>query len=507
MADQVKLSGPDLMQGISSTELREGAMLLGHAEGEAVLLARSGGECFAIGATCTHYGGPLAEGLMVGDTVRCPLHHACFSLRTGEALRAPALEDVACWRVEEQDGRIFVRERRPKHEPPVADTDFENPERMVIVGGGAAGNAAAEMLRREGYDGHILLISDDAALPYDRPNLSKEYLAGEAPEEYVPLRSPEFYLDQEIDVVLRTRVTRLHISEKHVELSDGRSLAYDGLLLATGAEPVRLDVPGADQPWVKYLRSRADCDAIIAAAGSVRHVVVIGASFIGMEAAAALRQRKLDVTVVAPDERPMEKVLGPQLGDFMRSLHEAHGVTFHLGHHVAAIEKGRVRLDDGTAIQADLVIVGIGVRPRLALAEGAGLALDRGVAVNEYLETSAPGIFAAGDIARWPDALTGERIRIEHWVVAERQGQTAARNMLGRRERFTDVPFFWTRHYGLSIAYTGHAESWDTIDVDGSIEKRDCALTFRRGGKTLAVVTMGRGKAALEAAVALATQR
>ncbi|MBV8651923.1 MAG: FAD-dependent oxidoreductase [Alphaproteobacteria bacterium] len=505
MADPAERSGPDLTRGIAATDLTEGAMLLGHAGGEAVLLARLGGQCFAIGATCTHYSGPLAEGLMVGDTIRCPWHHACFSLRTGAALQAPALEDVACWRVEEQDGRVFVREKLPTALRPAADSDFETEGRMVIVGGGAAGNAAAEMLRREGYVGPVIMISDDAVEPYDRPNLSKDYLAGEAPAEYVPLRPPEFYRDNEIELLLNTRVTRLHPKEKHVDLSDGRSLGYDALLLATGAEPVRLEVPGADQAHVKYLRSRADCEAIIAAASGAKRVVVIGSSFIGMEVAAALHQRGLAIAVAAPDERPMARVLGPQLGDFLRKLHEEHGVVFHLRRHVQAIGKSEVRLDDGTTLPADLVIVGIGVHPRVGLAEAAGLALDRGIVVNAQLETSAPGIFAAGDIARWPDPLTGERIRVEHWVVAERQGQVAARNMMGRAEAFTAVPFFWTRQYGVSIDYVGHAETWDAIEIDGSLEQRNCALTFRRSGRRLAVATIGRNKTALEAEVALAT--
>jgi NADPH-dependent 2,4-dienoyl-CoA reductase/sulfur reductase-like enzyme/nitrite reductase/ring-hydroxylating ferredoxin subunit len=507
MADQAELSGPDLTRGIAAADLKEGAMLLGHAEGEAVLLARLDGQCFAIGATCTHYNGPLGEGLMVGDTVRCPWHHACFSLRTGAALHAPALEDVACWRVEEAGDRVFVREKLAKALRPVGDSDFETEGRMVIVGGGAAGNAAAEMLRREGYAGPVIMISDDEADPYDRPNLSKDYLAGEAPVEYVPLRPPEFYRDNEIEILLKTKVTRLHPKEKHVDLSDGRTLAYDALLLATGAEPVRLEVLGADQPYVKYLRSRADCEAIIAAASGAKRAVVIGSSFIGMEVAAALRTRGLDITVVSPEERPMARVLGPQLGDFVRQLHEEHGVAFHLRRQVAAIGKNEVRLDDGTTLPADLVVVGIGVRPRVGLAEAAGLKLDRGMAVNAHLETSAPGIFAAGDIARWPDPLTGEHIRVEHWVVAERQGQVAARNMMGRTEAFTAVPFFWTRQYGVSIHYVGHAETWDAIDIDGSLEQRNCALTYRRGGKRLAVATVGRSKAALEAEVALAEQR
>jgi NADH dehydrogenase FAD-containing subunit/nitrite reductase/ring-hydroxylating ferredoxin subunit len=396
MTGPAELSGPDLTHGVAGADLKEGAMLLGHAEGEAVLLARSGGECFAIGATCSHYGGPLAAGLVVGETVRCPLHHACFSLRTGTALQAPALEDVTSWRVEEEGGRIFVREKRPTAVRPVGATDFETEGRMVIVGGGAAGNAAAEMLRREAYAGPVTMISDDEAEPYDRPNLSKDYLAGTAPKDYVPLRPSEFYRDNEIELLLRTKVTRLQPAAKHVELSDGRHLSYDALLLATGAEPVRLDVPGADLPHVRYLRSRADCEAIITAASTAKRAVVIGSSFIGMEVAASLRKRGLDIAVTSLDEHPMARVLGPQLGDFLRKLHEEHGVVFHLRRHVGTIEKGQVRLDDGTVLPADLVVVGIGVRPRLALAEAAGLAIDRGVAVNEYLETSAPGIFAAG---------------------------------------------------------------------------------------------------------------
>lgn len=507
MAEKVELSGPDLTQGVASDDVPEGGMLLGHAGGENVLLARSGGECFAIGAKCTHYGGPLEKGLLVGDTVRCPWHHACFSLRNGEALRGPALNEVSYWRVEEDGGRVIVRERRAEAGRYMAETCARTEGRIVIVGGGGAGNAAAEMLRREGYPGHVTMISDDVSVPYDRPNLSKEYLSGEAPEEFVPLRTPEFYRDNGIELLLKTRVVRLDPSGKRLELDDGRTLGYESLLLATGAEPARLDVPGADLPHLKYLRSRADCDSIIAAAEHGKRAVIIGASFIGMEVAAALRHRGIEIAVVAPQDRPMTGVLGPQLGDFLRGLHERHGVEFHLGHHVTAIEPGQVQLDDGATLPADFVVAGIGVRPRIALAEGTDIAIDRGILVNEYLETSAPGIFAAGDIARWPDPLTGERIRVEHWVVAERQGQTAARNMLGRAERFTDVPFFWTRQYGVSIAYVGYASSWDAIDIDGSIPDGDCMLTHRRGGRTLAVVTMGRGKASLEAEVALAAQK
>ena len=282
-------------------------------------------------------------------------------------------------------------------------------------------------------------------------------------------------------------------------LSDGEEIAYTKLLIATGAEPIRLRTPGFDLPHVFTLRSLADSRAIKALAKPGGRALIVGASFIGLEAAAALRRRDVAVDVVAPEARPMERVFGPALGDFVRSLHEAHGVVFHLGHTVAEIGERRVRLDDGWEIEADLVLVGIGVRPRLDLAEKAGLTVDQGILVNEYLETSAPDVFAAGDIARWPDPYSGERLRIEHWVVAERQGQTAARNMLGCRERFIAPPFFWTQHYDVSIDYVGHATSWDAIEQNGEASACDVSLRFRKDGRTLAFATIFRGRESLQA--------
>ena len=501
-AGESELSGPDLAKGVPLSTVADGAMVLGHAQGEAVLLARRGEQIFAVGATCTHYSGPLAEGLLVGDTVRCPWHHACFSLRTGAALRAPALNPIPCWRVERRGDSLYVREKLGDA-PPKPRLPAGAPASAVIIGGGAAAQAAAETLRNEGYDGRITMLSADAATPADRPNLSKDFLAGTAQEDWIPLRPPEFYREQRIDLRLNARVTGLDTGGKSVQLEDGDRVAYDALLLATGAEPVRLAIPGAERPILHYLRTLADSRAIIARAQTAKRAVVIGASFIGLEAAAALRTRGIEVHVVAPEAAPLERVMGAEVARAVRAIHEEHGVIFHLEQSVAAIEESVVALKSGEKIAADLVVAGIGVRPALALAERAGLALERGVLVDEYLQTSAPGIFAAGDIARWPDRLTGEKIRVEHWVVAERQGQTAARNILGRRERFDAVPFFWSQHYDMQISYVGHAETWDKVAVEGKPEARDCKVTLLRGARPLAAITIGRDLDSLRSEVEL----
>ncbi|MDL2409854.1 FAD-dependent oxidoreductase [Rhizobium calliandrae] len=497
-------SGPDLALGIALTDLPDGGKLVGHRDGEPVLLVRRGAEISAVGATCSHYGGPLFDGLVADDTVRCPWHHACFDLKTGEALRAPALSPLACWSIEQRDGRIFVGEKRKKPSPVAREsTAGSSPERIVLIGGGAAGFAAAERLRREQFQGAIVMISDDEAPPVDRPNLSKDYLAGKAPEDWIPLRSEAFYAKNNIELRLRTKVAALDVGARQVVLADGERVAFDKLLLATGAEPVRLTIPGADQPHVHTLRSLADSRRIIAASSTARSAVVLGASFIGLEVAASLRTRGVEVHVVAPEERPMERVLGPQMGDFIRALHEGNGVLFHLADTAASIGASEVLLNSGRSLAADMVIAGIGVRPRVDLADAAGLATDRGVLVDAYLETNVPGIYAAGDIARWPDPRSGANIRVEHWVVAQRQGATAALNMLGRGQKFTDVPFFWSQHYDIPINYVGHAEGWDAIEVEGDIAAKDCLLRFKRGGHILAVATIFRDSESLAAELAM----
>lgn len=495
--------GPDLTKGVPAASLAEGAMLTGHAGDDEVLLVRHGGRVSAVAAHCTHYHGPLADGLVVDGAIRCPWHHACFDLRNGEALAAPAIAPLTCWDVTERDGKIIVGNKREASPRKIAKPWSG---RVVIVGGGAAGFAAAEMLRRRGFAGSVTMLSNDSAAPVDRPNLSKDYLAGSAPEDWVPLRDAQWYADNDVALKLGCDVTVLDPANRTLTLHDGGTIPFDKLLLATGAEPVRLPVPGADLPHVHVLRSFDDCRAIIAGAASTSRAVVIGASFIGLEAAAALRARDIEVHVVAPEKRPLERVFGPQFGDFIRALHEEHGVHFHLEDSVTAIANSHVTLKSGGTLEASLVVVGVGVRPRLALAEQAGLAIDRGVTVNEYLETSAPGIYAAGDIARWPDPNSGQTIRVEHWVVAERQGQTAALNILGERTPFRAVPFFWSQHYDVPINYVGHAEKWDSIEIDGDIAGRDCMVRYVQNGRVLAVASIYRDRASLEAALAMERQ-
>lgn len=481
--------GPDISAGLALSELQDDTPFGCHLGEDDIVLVKRGDSIYAVGAWCTHYHGPLAKGLVVGDTLRCPWHHACFELRSGAA-HAPALNALPRWRVEVEGGKVFVREKLTAPAKPVPSA---KPASIVIVGGGAAGEAAAETLRNSGYDGPVTLLSADAALPCDRPNLSKDYLAGTAPEAWIPLRGEKFFQSNKIDLRLNTEVVQLDTARKQVQLANGESLDYGALLLATGAEPVRLPLPGADAPHVFYLRTLGDSRAIIqAASNGAKRAVVLGASFIGLEVAASLRARDLEVHVVAPEAVPMARVMGDALGNFVRTLHASKGVVFHLQQTATAIIPAGITLQNGETLAADLIVIGVGVRPNLALAESAGLKLDRGVLVDEYLQASAPDVYAAGDIARWPDPHSDETIRVEHWAVAQRQGQAAARNMLGAQRRFTDVPFFWSQHYDAAINYVGHAESWDRIETDGDPAKYDFSARFIKGDKTLALASIYR---------------
>lgn len=487
---QSKLEGPDFARGVEIGDLKEGEPLLGHVGGEAAIVVRSGEDVFAIGAHCTHYGGPLAEGLVAGTTVRCPWHHACFDLRTGAAL-GPALTPAPCFEVERDGALVKLGKKKDawRNAAPV-----NAPESVVIVGAGPAGAACAESLRREGYEGAITLVGSELPGPVDRPNLSKDYLTGGAPDEWIPLRGADFYEELRVDFRIET-VTAIDRAARTVTLGSG-TLSWGALLLSTGAEPVRLSIPGADLPHVHLLRTLGDSRAIIAALAGAKRAVVIGASFIGLEVAASLRQRGLDVTVVGPEAVPLARILGDELGKLVMRVHQDKGEHFELGHTPKSITDHGVVLDDGRELAADIVVMGVGVRPRTHLAEAAGLRVENGIVVDASFRTSDPHIHAAGDVARFP--YEGATARIEHFGVAERQGRAAALAMLGRTPAVRDVPFFWSQHHDLTLSYVGHAERWDRIEIRGDLAARDASVAYVLGDRVLAVVTLQRDRLSLE---------
>ena len=482
------MSDRDLQHGVPFRDLADGGMIAGRVGEDEVLLARKGDEVFALDAHCTHYHGPLAEGLLTGETIHCPWHHACFNLRTGSAEGAPAMRPLRVFQTVREGDIVRVL-------PPAGN------KHVVIIGAGAAGSFAAAELRRIGFEGRVTLITRESRLPYDKPNLSKDYLAGKAPQDWIPLRSEAEYAEMHVDLRLSTEVDRIDASRNEIHLVSGETLPFDSLILATGSTPRRLNIPIAEGAHVHYLRTWKDADALIADTSAARRAVVIGASFIGLETAASLRERGLDVTVIGIEDRPLEKILGRELGDFIRRTHESHGVQFRLGRKPTEIRTDRVVLDDGSSEPCDLVIAGIGVEMNLALAEQAGLTLDRGIVVNEFLQTSAENIFAAGDTARFP--YGGDAIRVEHWAAAGRQGQAAARNASGRRERFASVPFFWSQHYDLVFAYVGHAQRADDVQLFGSLDETNAAAVFRENGRVTAVVTLFRDDVSLAVEAAM----
>jgi apoptosis-inducing factor 3 len=490
--------GPDFISGVAMSEIPDGGVKAGHVGGTKALLARVSNEVFAMEAACSHLGGPLGEGLIVGHTIRCPWHHACFSLRSGVAVTAPAFDPILRWEVMVEGNIVRVKSAAHLPKPSRLQRTVDSEEHFIIVGGGAAGFAAADMLARMGFSGKITMISDDVVRPYDRTLLTKDYLDGRFGDEHLPLSNCDLFSEEVVRLILRTEVERIDPTARKVTLSDGRELAYSKLLLATGAAPKHPNFPGAGLPHVKLLRSLDDCRDVVAAARAAHRIVVIGGSFIGLEAAASLRDRGHKVSVAAPEKCPMERVFGSQLSELIAATHRKHGVDWHVGRRVDCVTEDNVRLEDGTLLDADLVVVGTGVAPRIGLAQAAGIAVDGGVSVDEHLATSVPDVFAAGDIASWPDRYSGSRVRVEHWVVAERQGQIAALNMTGHRRSYDAVPFFWTKHFDLSIRYVGHATSWDELKIEGDLGSRDALVRFVKEGRLLAVATVNRDIASLQ---------
>lgn len=485
----------------NTSDLRDGEMKEVAAGDTRILLARNGDRFHAVSATCPHYGAPLVEGVLCGTRVVCPWHHSVFDVANGNLEEPPAFDALVCYDVHVRGAEIFVNvpdETQDRRTPQMVKSDPNaDPRQFVIIGAGAAGYVAAQTLREEGFRGDIVMITREDRAPYDRPNLSKDYLHGHAEPEWMPLRPDEFFNEHDIKLLLKREVTRVDARTKTITFEGGETMEYDALLVATGGSPIRLNIPGSDLKNVCVLRSFADSDSIIETANRSRRVVVVGASFIAMEAAYSLRERGLEVTIVAPSQEPFENTLGPEIGALFRGVHEDKGVRFKLGsivyrfdgtHNVEA-----VTLDNGERIETDMVVVGAGVRPVTHFLEGVELDQAGGVIVDSRLR-AADGVYAAGDIASFPDARTGERLRVEHWRVAEQQGRAAARNMLGRDVPFDGVPFFWTRQFDAGLNYVGHAASWDEIVYHGDVAAQDFLAFYVKGERVLAVAGMNRDR-------------
>lgn len=435
--------------------------------GEAVVAARIAGRVCAIGATCPHRGALLADGVLDGTRVICPWHHATFEMTSGGLLDGPAFDGVAPYEVAEERGQVAIS--GPRGTPARRRRAMPDTSGIVIAGGGAGGVAAALRLRELGYDGRLTLLSADADPPYDRTELSKLYLAGESGPETLPLRAEGYYDEAAIDLRLETAMTGVDPRERTVTLESGERVGYRSLLIATGARPQRLPVTGGDLAGVVTFRSRRDCEDLAGRATRGLPVVVVGSSFIGMEVAAALRQRGCEVTVVSNEHRPYQRVVGPAMSGFFQRHHEEAGVVFHWDTELVSCEGAEqvraITLRDGTRVEAELVVLGLGVRP--AVPTVAGIDLDEhGALETDRTMRVLPDLWAAGDVASYP-ARAGGRTRVEHWRVAEQQGRVAAEAMLGRNPVFDAVPFFWTLQLGVSMRYVGSPERWDRETVLG----------------------------------------
>lgn len=462
-------------------------------DGAKVLIARVGDEFHALSAFCTHYGAPLEEGVLSDGRIVCPWHHACFNVKTGDILEPPAMDALVSYEIWKDGENLMVRipEDPPRRRLPEMSRrePGKDDRKFVIIGGGAAGYSAAQSLRENGFKGSVLMITREMRLPYDRPNLSKDYLHGEAKEEWMPLREDSFYAEHDIEVMEGSEVVSLEMGSGKIVLDDGGTIEPDCILVATGGRARKLGVPGSELRNIFTLRSFDDAEAIISAAGDASKAVVIGASFIGMEAAHSLTELGLNVTVVGKESIPFEHVFGEEIGALFKREHEMHGVVFEMEKNVSrffgedSVEK--VLLSDGTEIEADLVLVGIGVAPETGFVKGIELSPDGSIPVDGFLRASDK-VFAAGDIASYPDWRAGRRARIEHWRVALQQGRIAAMNMLGMEARYAGVPFFWTAQAGLNLRYVGHAQSWDSTITWGSVPDREFITFFVSDGVVLA---------------------
>jgi NADPH-dependent 2,4-dienoyl-CoA reductase/sulfur reductase-like enzyme/nitrite reductase/ring-hydroxylating ferredoxin subunit len=478
VAQQAQLPG---MRPVARLQdLPDGKMARAKIGDTDIILVRQGGVVLAFGATCPHAGAPRGGGAGCNGRLICPWHKAEFRVSDGAALEPPALDSLTRYETRLDGDTVLAAAEPIPGPPPVRSAKGRT---IAIIGSGAAGTAAAAELRRRRFDGRVLLIGPEAARPYDRTALSKFVLSGDMqPDEVAPLREPDWFTRNDIERLAAT-VTGIDSAARQLHLSDGTTLAYDCALLATGAIAKQPNIAGMTLRGVHTLRGTADAAALVAAATPHAHVVIMGSSFIGLEAASALRKRGLNVTVVAPDRIPFERQFGPEIGRMVLRLHEANGVNFRLESGIEAIEGVHavqsVRLTGGETVQADVVVVGVGVEPATRGMAGVQTGPDGAVAVDASFRV-ADGLYAAGDCAAFP--FRDRLVRIEHWRLAQQHGCHAAAAMLGEEAAYDGVPFFWTYHYGLRFEYLGHPAAWDSLHVDGDLDRQEfVALQIGRG--------------------------
>ncbi len=444
-----------------------------------VLLANVKGEVYAVENKCSHFHLPLDKGALCEHRLRCPFHHACFDLRTGEQLEAPGMDGIAKFDVAIENGQILVSEEPVDHNGPekLLATDSSdripggNHYKYVVVGGGAAAAYAVEAIRANDREGSVLMISREDLPPYDRTKVSKNFMQGDDDVSSLPLRDAYFYQKIGVEFRASTQVGRLDLADSKITLAGGEELTYDRVLLATGGAPRKLNVPGSDLAGVHTIREAQDAINTRTRAGEQANVVIIGGSFIGLETAMSLGKQGARITVVTPEAVLFEKVFGEKVGNYVRQLHEDAGVRFELNRKVTEM-KGkngkveRVILDNGNDLPADLVIVGIGVQPVTDYVAGIAFRDDHSLTVDGQLAVYGDVAWAAGDIATYPDREG--MVRIEHWKVAGQQGRIAGRNMAGKSEPYQMVPYFWTNQQGVNFRYTGHGTDFDDIIFDGT---------------------------------------
>lgn len=461
-------------------------------EGQKVLLVRDGENVRAFSALCPHAGAPLEEGSICDGRIICPWHKAAFRVSDGGLVEPPALDGLARFPVRVEGEDVFVGAQPNEPAPPEPRPDDRT---FVIVGAGAAGVAAASALREFGFGGRVVLVGKEAGLPFDRTSLSKFVLSGEMkPEESPPLKPEAFYAEQRIEFE-RAEAKIFQVSSRELELADGRRVRFDQALIAPGGEPKSLQIEGAKLQGVYALRSREDAAAILKDLRPGARAVVLGGSFIGLEVASCLRAQKVSVTVVSPEEIPFTRQFGERIGKSIRALHEANGVVFETPAQPSKLEgDGRVSavvLKDGRRLSADLVIVGVGVRPATDFINGVDLTKEGGLVADRNMRV-AEGVYAAGDVAAFPLSPGADPTRIEHWRVAQIQARVAAQNMLGGDAVYDAPPFFWTYHFGKTFEYLGHADRWDEEIVVGDVEQQDFVALHTRGDRVVAVVACGR---------------